>query len=829
VHEQENPLHKANVLIVDDDATICLLMKDALTAYAYNITIVNNGKQALLEIKKHQPDLVLLDVTMPGIDGFEVCAKIRKLYGKNKISIVMVTALEDSVSIEKSYEHGATDFISKPITWDTFPYRIKYLLKARSAIVKTQQHQFHLEYVEHISRIITQNKNKDVLMQETMFAMLDIFAADRIALLKSNITYKEKLIVDCETAVNDTKISKYLHTPIIDTLDTDIFERANISEFPITTNHTYNNQITQQIVSALHINHSQTWYLVLQQYNNQRNWTSLDEETFYKISLRLTNMLSRYLYTEEISQSEQLLKQTQKIAHLGNWNWNITNNLLTWSDEIYRIYGFTKQSFTPTSTNFFSTAIEHGTKRLRLLRDIQSNTIQSYQLSYKIEITDGSVKWINESCIGLYDDFENIREINGIIQDITETHRKKEQEAHNNKMEAIGLLTSGVAHDFGNLMTVAKGNIDLLDEILLDNNNYSPDCKELVDDIQSVVNDSVQLTKQLLSFSRKKSIAPIFVNIKNTFDKFETLFKKTIGSKITLSIDIESNVNDIFVDPSQFESALLNIIINAKNAMPNGGEIKINASVMTAIDTNEIIRNTHNNLGDEYVCITIRDNGNGMDEYIQNRAIEPFFTTKGNQGTGLGLSMVFGFVKQSNGELTIKSQPEEGTLISLQFPILVGTAIDKKHIEPTSSLQHIQATILIVEDQHKVKKFAVRCLDNPGITLLEADNAATARKLLNTNNVDLLFTDIVMPGDMDGQQLAQWAVRKHHDLKILLTTATENKEFLEFNTTNTKKKEINEDQEFKLLPKPYSKNNLIENVVNLLDSTQAVKNNRIKN
>ena len=345
---------KPSILIVDDDATIWLLMRDALTDDAYDINEFDNGINALNYLRQHQVDLILLDVNMPGMSGFDVCTEIRGSYGDTDTSIVMVTALDDPASIEKAYDLGATDFISKPINWDTFPYRIQYLIKARNAIVEIKHHKLHLEYMEHVSRIITQNKNKEVILQETMFAMLDIFSADRAILVKPDETLDNEFIVDCETTNNSIEVINSIRTPVTDTLDNNILLQANNSDFPIVSSYGSNNPapasnetLKQQMLSALHLKRTQNWYLVIQQNTAQASWTGTDEETFYKISLRLTNVLSRYLLTEELSRSENLLKQAQKIAHLGNWHWCATTKILTWSDEVYQIYGYQRDSYLP--------------------------------------------------------------------------------------------------------------------------------------------------------------------------------------------------------------------------------------------------------------------------------------------------------------------------------------------------------------------------------------------------------------------------------------------------------------------------------------------------
>ena len=200
------------------------------------------------------------------------------------------------------------------------------------------------------------------------------------------------------------------------------------------------------------------------------------------------------------------------------------------------------------------------------------------------------------------------------------------------------------------------------------------------------------------------------------------------------------------------------------------------------------------------------DNGVGMNNDVLERAIEPFYTTSTTQGTGLGLSMVYGFMKQSAGDLILHSELDKGTSIYLRFPIYESNITIQTTTKVSNALNKFHATILVVEDRPKVRQFAIRCLTQPGITLLQAEDAMTARNLLQSNHVDLLFSDIEMPGDMDGHELSQWANKNYSDLKILLTTAMEK--------TNKTQSEGNE--KFKLLTKPYSKNELLVEIENLL-------------
>lgn len=809
--DQQSIPEKSRILIVDDDSTMRLLMTETLLEDGYQIDEVDNGSDAIAAIKASAPDMVLLDVKMPGMSGFEVCAEIRRLTGDTDISIVMVTGLDDSKSIEKAFDLGATAFITKPINWDTFPYRIQYLLKARDAIVGLKQRELHLEHTERISRILTQSRDKDKILQGVLHELLDIFSADRAFIVTSLDRNYTQLDIPCEALRDGISSLKNNDTSDKHLIAIESLHRADNYEYPLVTSSSHkpapsstesNPWVNHQMLKALHVGNSHAWFLGLHKSADTRAWSSADQETFYIIGLRLAGVLSRYLLMEKLHHSENLLRQAQKVGNLGNWRWDIKTDELTWSDELYHIYGYEPGSFAPTCDNFFQVLLEEDYDKLRLFKNTTLESENTHSIEHRILLPSGEMRWVFEQEVGSFDNEGNLLEVNGIVQDITDRIKKQEQEVHNHKMEAIGQLTSGVAHDFGNLMTIAKGNLELLDESFSEQHDISEENLEILNDARSAIEDSVELTKQLLTFSRKKSLAREYINVSDTINKFSMLFKNTLGDKIKLSINIDNQIPDILVDSAQFESSLLNLVINARNAMPDGGQLTINAEVAQepALQRN----NADNEMSDQTVCISISDIGTGMTDYVRQHAIEPFFTTRKNEGTGLGLSMVYGFMQQSEGELIIHSVPGEGTTMTMQFPVYGGTqtANTEKSSQQYAPVQ--SATILIVEDRPEVRQFAVRCLDKLGLNILEADNAASAQSLLaKYDAVDLLFTDILMPGEMNGRELAQWATKKFPGLKVLLTTAAERE---------AQQIRSNDDIPFQLLPKPYSKRDLLDTI-----------------
>lgn len=809
-------LSHAKILIVDDDPMMRLLMRESLENGHYDITEMDDGKSALASIKSNPPDIVLLDVKMLGMSGFEVCSQIRQNYDENTISIIVVTGLDDVESIEHAFELGATDFINKPINPTTLPYRIQYLLSAKNTFLALKQSETHLEYMDRISCIFSHKKDIHTLLDETLKELLNIFKADNALFLKSSDTNKNKIeLVSRLSSLSYDKNNQLPTTLSVDDIPVAVFVNTRISEYPLLTPLTGNQDETdtQLMTKSLLLNNNERWYIVLQRPATDSSWSAIYKETFYRICIRLNSILSSHLLLQQLHESETLLKQAQQIGKLGNWSINVKTGALYWSDEIFHIYGFKPGSFIPNINKLQKHIVEDDRERVSQFEQNAFLSGVTESIEYRVKLTDNHIRWVHKQGIGKFDSNGDIVAINGTLQDITERILKQEQELHENKMEAVGQLTSGVAHDFGNLMTIAKGNLEILDETFISRYHLDDDDIEIIEDAKSAVRDGADLTKQLLAFSRKKSISPENLNIQQAIDKFQHLFTKTLGDTITLGIKLQKDLPEIFVDTSQFESSLLNAIINAKHAMPNGGNLTIHAKQRHHLPLN-LENKIESSLAENYICISISDTGVGMSADVLKRATEPFFTTKKNGGTGLGLSMIYGFMRQSNGILNIESKTNKGTCLLMFFPASTEVTKQTSHA-PKNVLPLAQAgenlntkTILVVDDREAVRRFAIRCMNDLSVKILQADNAQHAIEVLNDNdNIDILFSDILMPGEMNGRGLARWVKQNRSEIKILLTTASERE-----NGITADAQEYN----FQILPKPYSQQELLIQIAKLI-------------
>ena len=346
----------------------------------------------------------------------------------------------------------------------------------------------------------------------------------------------------------------------------------------------------------------------------------------------------------------------------------------------------------------------------------------------------------------------------GIWTDITELKRREQELLQAQKMEAVGQLTGGVAHDFNNLLAVILGNLELLDDCLGSDETQKKHAQAAI----TAARRGSALTQRLLAFSRKQALQPRATNIQELVLGMTELIRSTIGKKIEIQSSFESDLPLANIDPHQLESALLNLTLNSRDAMNSGGRLLI-----TGKTSGSPAKSSENDK--EFVVITVSDNGCGMSSEVRQRACEPFFTTKDvGRGSGLGLSMVYGFVKQSGGHVRIESTPNQGTSVILYLP--VATASDTRAEEPAAmSIPEANGeTILVVEDDPHVRDLTVTILSNLEYEVIEAkDGESALYELEKSPNIDLLFTDVVLPGGMSGPELADEARRRRTDLRVL--------------------------------------------------------------
>jgi len=359
----------------------------------------------------------------------------------------------------------------------------------------------------------------------------------------------------------------------------------------------------------------------------------------------------------------------------------------------------------------------------------------------------------------------------GIIHDVTERKRTAEQLIQAQKMETVGQLAGGIAHDFNNLLTVIIGNADELRDRL----GARPDLKNLADTITTAGVRGAELTQRLLAFSRRQALRPTSFDCNALIDSMQRLLTRTLREDVEFKTMLDGTLWRAFADPAQLESAILNLTLNAQDAMPKGGRVTVSTSNLP-LHESEQAANPEVKPGN-YVVISVTDDGSGMPPDVLKRVFEPFFTTKEvGKGTGLGLSMVYGFCKQSGGSCTIYSDVGLGTTVRLYLPAdpleaaKDGPALARDN-EPAQIVSTDGKVVLLVEDDPFVRIYGVTSLQSLGYQVIAAvDGRDGLAKLGQEGRIDILFSDIVMPGGMNGRELAEMARTVRPGIKVLLTS-----------------------------------------------------------
>ncbi|MGY3616325.1 PAS domain S-box-containing protein [Bradyrhizobium sp. USDA 10063] len=407
--------------------------------------------------------------------------------------------------------------------------------------------------------------------------------------------------------------------------------------------------------------------------------------------------------------------------------------------------------------------LENTRNEMRAARHGQSKRSFETRLIRK----DGEVVSLNWSAT--YS--EPIKRYFFIGRDLTEKQAAEAQIRQVQKMDAVGQLTGGVAHDFNNILTVITGTIGILEEAVSDRS----DLVAIARLIDEAAERGANLTKHLLAFARKQPLQPAEVDINALILEAAKLLRPTLGEHIEITPMLADDAWTAMVDPNQLTAAILNLALNARDAMPRGGKLALE-SRNVYLDEGYASMHSEVTVG-HYVMVAVSDSGTGIPAHLLERVFDPFFTTKEvGKGTGLGLSMVFGFVKQSGGHIKIYSEERHGTSVKMYLPRATGLTQTVAEAQQAANVQGGHEVILVVEDDTLVRKYVVTQITSLGYSTLEAANAAEALKIIDTGApIDLLFTDVIMPGAMNGRQLVDEALKRRPGLKTLYTSGyTEN-------------------------------------------------------
>jgi signal transduction histidine kinase/CheY-like chemotaxis protein len=395
-------------------------------------------------------------------------------------------------------------------------------------------------------------------------------------------------------------------------------------------------------------------------------------------------------------------------------------------------------------------------------------------------------------------------QFDGIALDITGRRAAEEQLRKAQRLDALGQLTGGIAHDFNNLLGVILGDLDLALEKSLGNRELETLIRGAVDSARH----GAELTKRLLAFSRGHPVATQVTDLNQLLPRVAKMLRRTLGGQIALKLRLGDDLWACLIDPAQFEDIVLNLALNARDAMLAGGTLTLETDNVY-LDAESAARLADASPGD-FILFSVNDTGGGMSQEVLEHVFEPLFTTKGpGEGTGLSLSQVYGFVKQSKGHVAIDSELGRGTTVAIYLPRVFASTAPLPDGEARGRQPHFDKTVLVVEDNERLRVTAVAEVRRLGYRVLHAGNAATAMQLLDVHpEIDVLFSDLVMPGGMTGYDLAFEARRRYPTIKVLLTSGRASK------ARGGSRGQI---EGMQFLTKPYGKQDLAAKLAHVLD------------
>jgi PAS domain S-box-containing protein len=465
-----------------------------------------------------------------------------------------------------------------------------------------------------------------------------------------------------------------------------------------------------------------------------------------------------------LEHQREFLEKAQEVAHIGSWVAELDgSDRLTWSKEMFRILGEVPEDSPSTRTEAMTRYVHPDDREaLKIAREAAIASGTSLEIDHRIITATGAIRWVHTRADIVRDVNGHALRMVGTLQDITERRELEEALRQSQKLEAIGRLAGGISHDLNNALTIIIGYAELVAGALDDRNAVRED----IEHIRRAAERAESITRQLLAFSRKQWLEPRLVQVGEAVQDLGRMLERLVGPRIELVTNVAEHLPPIYGDRGQIEQAIVNLAVNACDAMPGGGTITLRASV---IEADAAFLRTHQPMTPgPFVEISVADTGHGMTPNVLAHMFEPFFTTKDvGRGTGLGLAMVYGTVKQSGGFIFVDSRPNEGSVFRLYFPPAPPQQQSSDARENIPAPIH-GITVLVVEDEPGVRELVSAALRREGYLVLQAESGQAAiDAAAQAGRIDVLLTDIAMPG-MSGIELATTLARTQSDMRVIV-------------------------------------------------------------
>jgi two-component system cell cycle sensor histidine kinase/response regulator CckA len=470
---------------------------------------------------------------------------------------------------------------------------------------------------------------------------------------------------------------------------------------------------------------------------------------------------------EALLRSQERLRLALKAARMGTWQWDVASNTLAWDEQLHELYGMEPGQQVTQYEDFIGRV--HQDDRSIVAASVQRALEGGGGLDYEFRIVlpDGRVRWLADHGRVVRDQRGNPLSMTGVCLDTTDRKLMEERLRQAQRMDSVGQLAGGIAHEANNMMSVVLGCADYV----LQRTDLPGPVREDVDQIWKAAKRTAGITQQLLAFSRRQVLQPQVLDLNATVRDLESILSRTLGETRGLRMHLAPDLAAVRADPGQLEQVLINLTLNARDAMPGQGRLTIETMNVVLDEAYVAGKSVESLLPGDYAALVVSDTGKGMDRATLQRVFEPFFTTKGvGEGTGLGLSTVYGIVKQSGGFIWVYSEPDLGTTFKLYFPV-VTTAPHPTDLRGSAPAARDDETVLVVEDEAMVRGIMARTLRDCGYNVLEAANGRAALEILEaeTGRINLIVADVVMP-DLGGREMAARLAQRWPEVPVLFTS-----------------------------------------------------------
>lgn len=676
------------VLVVEDSPTQAEILRAILVRSGFVAEVATDAEEALHVLEGSSFDLIISDIVMPGMSGYELCQKIKSGPHGRDMPVILLTSLNDPMDIIRGLECEADSFITKPYQADRLLARIHSLLENKHARVSGGV-KFGVELVFLGKKFLITSEKEQIL--DLLISTFEDTVRTNLGLQKTQA---------------------------------DLFAAKRELE-------TYTRELEQRVRERTE---------ALEQ-NAEQLKEALDASN--KSEARFRSMVSNLGVPIFVCDRE-------------------TFQFLHTNDAAVREYGYSQSEF-----------LKLGVKDLLVPADPISpeeacKTLidPARHVGRRHRGKNGGI--IDVELTGTVLEFEGRPAILVVANNVTERIKIEAQVRHNERLDAVGSITGGVAHDFNNLLTVVKATAEELRDELVN----SP-LRQSAEMVLEAADRGAELVRHLMAFARKQELAPTSLDVNVLVDTVIKLMRRALPANIAIKLQKAAKLPLVNVDAGRLENALLNLAVNARDAMPSGGEIVIETSVVD-LDEQYARENSDVHAG-PYVLIALSDTGTGMPQDVIDHAFEPFFTTKGvGKGTGLGLSMVYGLIKQSGGHAKIYSVIGKGTTIKMYLPAVAGKiVVDEKPLQKTVATAPTlgAGNMLLVEDDDLVRKSVTAKLQRLGYVVTAVTSAGEAISMLETrSDFKLMLSDVMMPGTMTGADLAREVLQRWPHIGVLLSS-----------------------------------------------------------